>query len=79
MKFRYIGINENMTAFGYDFRDGKTPEVTDENAIKRLSGNRFFEGVAPAEAKEAATSVADAIAEVPKKKPGRKPKAAQEP
>jgi hypothetical protein len=79
MKFRYIGSNDNMTAFGYDFRDGKTPEVTDENAVKRLSGNRFFEAVAPAEAKEAAPSVADAIAEVFKKKPGRKPKAAQEP
>jgi hypothetical protein len=79
MRFRYIGSNENMTAFGYDFQDGNAPEVTDDNAIKRLSGNRFFKAVAPAEAKEATPSVADAIAESPKKKPGRKPKAAQEP
>jgi hypothetical protein len=109
MRFRYIGSNENMTAFGYDFRDGFTPEVTDDNAIKRLSGNRYFEALSepsepsepeepeePEEVEEVAPLVADVIAEaqtgivegatlpeiiaeVPKKKPGRKPKAAQEP
>jgi hypothetical protein len=45
MKFRYIGSSGNMTAYGYDFRGGNEPEVTDANAIKRLSGNRFFEVV----------------------------------
>jgi hypothetical protein len=104
-----------MTAFGYDFRDGSTPEVTDANAIKRLSGNRYFEVLPDAseteEVEEVPPSpfVADVIAEAQeginedapalpalvdlakkdgdaitiditvKKKPGRKPKTAQEP
>jgi hypothetical protein len=107
MKFRYIGSNENMTAFGYDFRDGNEPEVTDDNAIKRLSGNRYFEAVASEveQDKAPSPSVVDAIAEASKnshpfsnlativwdgvtfseapasakKRPGSKPKAAQEP
>jgi hypothetical protein len=45
MKFRYIGDKENMKVFGYDFSGGQTPDVTDENAIKRLQGNHFFEVV----------------------------------
>ena len=45
MKFRYLGDKEVMQAFGCDFSGGQTPDVTDDNAIKRLSGNRFFEVV----------------------------------
>lgn len=45
MKFRYLGNSEEMVAYGYDFRNGNEPDVTDENAIKRLSGNRFFEAL----------------------------------
>ena len=43
MKFRYLGDKKDMKAFGYDFSKGATPDVTDENAIKRLSGNNTFE------------------------------------
>ena len=42
MKFRYIGTNENMTVFGYDFSGGLTPDVTDAVAIAKLSGNSHF-------------------------------------
>jgi hypothetical protein len=45
MRFRYIGDSKEMVAFGYDFRNGGTPEVTDPHAIGKLSGNRFFEAV----------------------------------
>ena len=67
MKFRYLGEKDNMQVFGYDFRDGATPDVTDENALKRLSGNSHFEVVdEDREWLEIAPN---------KKKPGRKPKA----
>jgi len=69
MKFRYLGDKDNMQVFGYDFRDGATPDVTDDNAIKRLSGNRFFETVEESGEGEETPSE--------KKKPGRKPKADQ--
>jgi len=45
MKFRYLGDSKAMKIFGYDFSKGATPDVTDENAIKRLSGNNHFEAV----------------------------------
>jgi len=76
MKFRYLGEKDNMQVFGYDFRDGATPDVADENAIKRLSGNSHFEALPEEEAEAekekehqeeeeepAATFVADVIAE----------------
>ena len=45
MRFRYLGDKDDMTAFGYDFSGGSQPDVTDPQAIKKLSGNRFFEAV----------------------------------
>lgn len=42
MKFKYLGTNPYMVAFGFDFSGGATPDVTDERAIKKLSGNREF-------------------------------------
>lgn len=45
MKFRYLGKNEGMTAFGHDFSGGATPDVTDEVAVRKLSGNSHFEVV----------------------------------
>ena len=45
MRFRYLGDKENMTAFGYDFSNGATPEVEDANAVHRLNGNSHFEAV----------------------------------
>ena len=45
MKFKYLGTNPYMVAFGYDFSGGATPDVTDERAIKKLSGNREFSAV----------------------------------
>lgn len=45
MKFRYLGKNEGMIAFGYDFSGGATPDVTDEMAVRKLSGNSHFEVV----------------------------------
>lgn len=45
MKFRYVGEKEDMQVFGYDFSGGKITDVTDENAIKKLSGNTHFESV----------------------------------
>lgn len=45
MKFRYLGNKERMVAFGHDFSNGNEPDVTDANAIKRLSANRFFEAL----------------------------------
>jgi hypothetical protein len=45
MKFRYVGDKADMRVFGYDFSDGQTPDVTDEHAIKKLSGNSHFEEI----------------------------------
>jgi hypothetical protein len=42
MKFQYLGKKEDMKVFGADFTNGATPDVTDEYAIKKLSGNRHF-------------------------------------
>jgi len=53
MKFRYLGDKKDMKVFGYDFSKGATPDVTDENAIKRLSGNTDFEIVKEEPAKDA--------------------------
>jgi len=61
MKFRYLGKNETMIAFGHDFSNGQTPDVTDEKAIKRLSTNHHFE-----EVKEADEEVKEADADAEK-------------
>lgn len=49
MKFRYIGDyvagKNTCDAFGYTFSPGAVVDVTDGQAIKKLSGNRFFERV----------------------------------
>lgn len=45
MKFRYLGKKDDMKVFGSDFSGGKTPDVTDEKACAKLSGNRHFEAV----------------------------------
>lgn len=45
MKFKYLGTNPYMIAFGYDFSGGAAPDVTDERAIKKLYGNREFASV----------------------------------
>jgi hypothetical protein len=52
MKFRYLGNHNTMTAFGYDFSDGATPDVKDKDAIKRLSANREFEALSKEEKKK---------------------------
>lgn len=54
MKFRYIGDSDKMQVFGYDFRDGATPEVTNPHALQKLSGNQFFEAL-PEEDEETET------------------------
>jgi len=71
MKFRYLGDKKDMKAFGYDFSKGATPDVTDENAIKRLSGNNHFEAVdevqeteIPQPEPEAETPLPEAVDEV---------------
>jgi hypothetical protein len=45
MRFRYLGDHKAMIAFDYDFADGATPDVTDEEAIAKLQGNAEFEAV----------------------------------
>ena len=52
MKFKYLGTNPYMIAFGHDFSGGATPDVTDERAIKKLSGNREFAAVGDSSAAE---------------------------
>lgn len=45
MKFRYLGEEENMNVFGYDFSNQATPDVTEEMFIAKLTGNSHFETV----------------------------------
>lgn len=45
MKFKFLGDCKEMVAFGYDFTEGKTPDVTDEKAIHKLSNNAEFEAL----------------------------------
>jgi hypothetical protein len=45
VKFRYLGEKDNMTVYGYDFTNGNAPDVTDELAIRKLSGNSQFEAI----------------------------------
>ncbi len=45
MKFKYLGDKQDMAVFGYDFSNGKTPEVTDAFAIGKLTNNMEFETV----------------------------------
>jgi hypothetical protein len=74
MKFRYIGDSTEMQVFGYDFRDGATPEVTNPHALQKLSGNQFFEAL-PEEGKTGEPPLL--VADVPLKerqKPVRKPR-----
>ena len=44
--FRFDGEG-SVTAFGYEFDGGKAVKVTDEHAIRKLSGNGEFSEVAP--------------------------------
>lgn len=45
MKFRYLGDNKIMMAFGYDFSDGSTPDIADGHVISKLISNSHFEPV----------------------------------
>ncbi|WP_322884250.1 hypothetical protein U8C35_07790 [Sinorhizobium medicae] len=36
------GSEDETEQFGYAFKDGKPTEVTDEKAIAKFRGNRFF-------------------------------------
>lgn len=45
MIFKYLGGHKDMQAFGYDFSNGATPDVTDEKTIAKLQGNAEFEAV----------------------------------
>lgn len=49
-KFRYIGEapNGSIEQYGVTFKPGEASEVTDALAIRKLSGNPFFEAVADA-------------------------------
>lgn len=44
-KFKYIGDCEGNSFRGIDFPIGKTVEVKDEDAIKKLMGNSHFSEV----------------------------------
>jgi hypothetical protein len=66
MKFRYIGDyvagQNTCVAFGHTFSPGAVVDVTDAQAIKKLSNNRFFERAAdPAPVQQPGTD-ADAAA-----------------
>lgn len=50
---------EEVTAFGYDFKDGKATEVKDADAAK-FDGNPFFSVSAKAEKADAKTDTKDA-------------------
>lgn len=45
MIFKYLGDHKDMQAFGYDFSNGATPDVTDEMVIAKLQGNPEFDVV----------------------------------
>ena len=47
MRFRYIGEapNGSIEQYGVRFIPGQASEVTDELAVKKLLGNRFFEAL----------------------------------
>jgi hypothetical protein len=70
MRFRYIGDSDNMTAFGYDFSGGATPEITDPHAIRKLIGNRFFEAVEE-------VTMQEGSGEMPVKNKGGRPRKVQ--
>ena len=74
MKFRYIGSGTEMQVFGYDFRDGATPEVTDPHALHKLSGNRFFEALPQEDDPEEQPLLAADTPVKERQKPGRKPR-----
>lgn len=40
-KVKYLGGATSQ--FGYDFEDGKSVDVTDDKALAKFKGNRFFE------------------------------------
>lgn len=67
MKFAYVGDKIIMQAFGYDFSGGKTPDVTDANAIKRLLTNPHFECVEPLTTAEESGAGEDDFPSPPKK------------
>jgi hypothetical protein len=70
MRFRYIGDSTEMIAFGYDFRNGATPEVTDPHALRKLSGNQFFEAVEE-------VTMQEGSGETPPKNKGGRPRKVQ--
>jgi len=45
VKFKFLGTTSPMTAFGYDFTGGKTPDVVEPAFIAKLQGNAEFECV----------------------------------
>lgn len=45
MKFKYVG-EEYTEWFGFKWMQGTEHDVTDEHAIKKLSGSALFEAVA---------------------------------
>lgn len=69
MKFRYLGKNEEMRVFGYDFSDGATPDVTEEKFIAKLKGNAEFE-VAEGASKPAAAKTEPKDKKVQPAEPG---------
>lgn len=67
MKFRYLGKKETMIAFGHDFSGGAVCDVTDANAIKRLTGNSHFAAVVDKKAAEPKKAPAAGSAQEPGK------------
>lgn len=45
--FKYVGESPNgaFPMYGQDWKNGSINDVTDEVAIRKLSGNRFFERI----------------------------------
>lgn len=60
MKFHYLGEEEDMVVFGYDFTNGNTPDVTEETFIRKLSGNSHFAAVVEPVARPAKTEKKEA-------------------
>lgn len=63
MKFRYTG-EEYTEWFGFKWKTGDVHDVTDEHAVKKLSGSALFEKLDKAEPKNPRSKtkpIADAI------------------
>jgi hypothetical protein len=68
MRFRYVGEapDGSIEQYGYRFTPGQETDVSDEGAIRKLSGNRFF------------VAAGESVEDVPApKRRGRPPKAAE--